>query len=152
MKKQPTAAQKEAAAARRAEMKKLAKEIAKLSEAERIALAESFGGITTIAGHSLSLHNVCMLTYQRKNITVVGGFRQWKKAGRSVMKGEHGLSIWVPCNRKKDDGDAGSEGDADSGKVFFSLGTVFDISQTQELTPKTKPEPVQAPAFEFALA
>ena len=64
---------------------------------------------------------------------MVGGFNQWKDKGRSVKKGEHGLMIWIPSIRK---GEQGSEspttGDVDKVEMRFTMGTVFDITQTEE--------------------
>jgi antirestriction protein ArdC len=75
--------------------------------------------------------------------TVVGGFQQWKRMGRMVRKGEKGLAIWFPRMRAAaDDGGerrlvAGvSDGEDDDGEKMemkFMLGTVFDISQTEEV-------------------
>jgi hypothetical protein len=57
---------------------------------------------------------------------MVGGFNQWITAGRAVRKGEHGLSLWIPCQGK-------SESDDEPGETYFRMGTVFDIEQTAEI-------------------
>ena len=123
-KRQPTEAQKAKAAERRATMRKLAGTVSAMSKEERDAIAARFG-VVTIEGRTLSPFNAAMVWSQNPAATVVGGFRQWLKAGRAVCKGQHGMSIWVPCERKSDD-DTPDE-------TFFVLGTVFDVSQTQEV-------------------
>lgn len=74
---------------------------------------------------------------ERADLTVVAGFRQWIKAGRCVCKGEHGLTIWVPVGGKKAvriEEQGSNESETQEDGVSFVLGTVFDISQTRELT------------------
>jgi len=121
-----TVEQKAAAKARRERMTGLARRISKMGEAERDALARSCS-VVTIEGHGLSMHNQCMLALQIPSATVVGGFRQWKRAGRLVRKGEHGGAIWVPLGKRTN---GVVEGDVE----HFALVTVFDVSQTQEAT------------------
>lgn len=58
--------------------------------------------------------------------TVVGGYRQWQRAGRQVQKGEHGSIIWFPRMSKNE------ETDTEELKGFM-LATVFDVSQTKEI-------------------
>ena len=76
----------------------------------------------------MSVNNTILMLMQRPdNIpTVVGGFKQWLKAGRCVQKGEHGMMIWYPSSRKKEADDTEEE-------TRFFVGTVFDIAQTAEL-------------------
>ena len=111
---------------RRARLREIASQVAKMSDEQRAALAARVS-ITTIEGRSLSMHNQCLLAYQIPSATIVGGFKQWIKAGRAVMKGQHGSVIWVPIGRK----------DKETGEIQertgFVLGNVFDVSQTQEI-------------------
>jgi len=109
---------------KRERMRSIAQKIASLTDDQRTALAQSLP-LTTIEGHQLSMHNACMVAMQMQNATVVGGYRQWLKAGRQVRKGEHAICIWVPCSRAKK-----SDDDTDQEKPLFILGSVFDISQT----------------------
>jgi hypothetical protein len=136
MRKQPTAEQKARAAERRDKFRALAKLLTEMSDGERAALIDRAGSVVTIEGRPLSFHNTCMLAMQNPAVTVVGGFAQWKRAGRSVRKGERGLGIWVPVGGGKDDGSgSGVAVDADGkdsvGRVRFVMGTVFDIAQTE---------------------
>ena len=43
--------------------------------------------------HSYSFGNLMLIGAQAPNATRVAGFRTWKKLGRSVRKGEHGIAI-----------------------------------------------------------
>lgn len=106
--------------------RKLAATISKMSDTERAAMAARMP-VVTVEGRTLSVFNCCLVSTQCPSATVVGGFKQWLAAGRAVRKGEHGYSIWVPCGKKGDGEQAEGE------KPFFMLGTVFDVSQTQEI-------------------
>lgn len=125
-----TQEQIEKAKARRQKLREIAGRIAKMSDAEKSALVQDWP--TTIEGHRLSMCNALMIALQG-GATVVGGFQQWKRAGRRVMKGGKSVGIWVPIGtNKKADADTGEithEGE----KVGFVFGTVFDISQTVPL-------------------
>ena len=103
----------------------LASRMAKLSDAERIAVAERLPVVLTVEGHPLSVRNSILLHWQSPAApTLVGGFKQWIGAGRCVRKGEKALYILHPCARKQD-----SDGD-DKADVWFREAAVFDISQT----------------------
>lgn len=96
-----------------------------MSDEQRAALAARVS-VVTIEGRQLSPHNQCLIALQVPAATIIGGFRQWIKAGRVVMKGQHGAVIWVPIGRKDKDGEL-------TEKTGFVLGSVFDVSQTQEI-------------------
>lgn len=128
MKKTLTPEQTAKRDARRAAFQALAKRIASMTPTAREALA-SQSPIVNVEGRMLSSFNQCMIAMQLPAATVVGGFRQWLKAGRAVMKGQHGASIWVPCGAKTAD----ASGEQSTEKTFFTAGTVFDVSQTAEI-------------------
>lgn len=127
----PTPEQAAASLERRTKMKSLARTIAAMTPGERMKLFAKHP-VVTIEGRALSMFNTCLLISQSECVTVVGGFNQWRAAGRSVRKGERGLAIWIPIRAKEDplrqDGEMSS---ADEAK--FMLGTVFDVSQTDEI-------------------
>ena len=107
---------------------RIRKTLSEMTEEQRRAVADKFG-IVTVEGHLLTAHNQCFLVAQSQiNFTIVGGFQQWKKAGRSVRKGEHGFLILVPSKLKQADN---SEMMSDEEDVHFFTATVFDISQTE---------------------
>jgi hypothetical protein len=101
-----------------------------MSEAERVELSNQLGSLRTIEGRPLSFKNSALLYFQRKGVSIVGGFQQWKKAGRIVRKGEKALAIFCPASRKAEEGQP-----AEDSSLFFFTGSVFDISQTEPLTP-----------------
>ena len=106
---------------------RIRKTLSEMTEEQRQAVADKFG-IVTVEGHLLTPHNQCFLVAQSEiNFSIVGGFQQWKKAGRIVRKGEHGFLIFVPFKAKQEDN---SEMISDEEDVHFFTATVFDISQT----------------------
>lgn len=127
MKRKLTAEQEAKRDERKAKFQALSKRLAAMPKEERDKVSAEAGTVVTIEGHGLSARNTILCYWQRQGVTMVGGFRQWIRAGRCVRKGEHGLSILVPC---------GGGTDKDTGeteKTFFVGGTVFDVSQTEEL-------------------
>ena len=132
MRRKATPEQIAKAKEKRAKVRDIAKKIAAMSETERAAMVQNWP--TTIEGHALSAKNACLIAYQTlggQGATVLGGFRQWKKAGRFVRKGEGGMSIWIPLMRKTKDAN-GDEINEEGERPNFGLATVFDISQTEE--------------------
>ena len=106
---------------------RIRKTLSEMSEENRQAIADKYG-IVTVEGHLLTPHNQCFIVAQSEiNFSIVGGFQQWKKAGRIVRKGEHGFLIFVPSKTKQEN----SEMISDDGNVHFFTATVFDISQTE---------------------
>ena len=129
--KKVTEEQKAKSVEKRERMRELGKKISEMSPEQREQLAAK-AGIHTIEGRPLSSYNSCMLLAQsvgRVCPSIIGGFRQWKKADRFVMKGEHGYCIWIPKSKKESDPEDMPQ-DEEQGKTSFFLGTVFDISQT----------------------
>jgi hypothetical protein len=120
---------------RKKKFSELAKALKGLSEDQKIDMIIKHSIVNT-EGKSLSGNNVCLMLLQQPGTipTIVGGYRQWQKAGRQVSKGQHGMMIWYPSSKKNEDGE-------DEETRFF-VGTVFDISQTEE---KAKP-PATTPA------
>lgn len=145
MKKHLTEEQKARALERRERFKTLCKKLAAMSDGERAQLTSAIGAVVTCEGRALSLTNTLLLLLQRgrNGVSMVGGFRQWKKAGRYVRKGESGNGIWIPTGARKSEMPAleGSEmslrelaeaGESGSSRRFL-VGTVFDISQTEAM-------------------
>lgn len=155
-----TPAQEAARDARRAKFKTLWKQVSAMPECERILIANKLG-LVTCDGHALSPGNQYLIFLQNNAASVLGGFRQWQKHGRRVKKGEHGAMIWVPCGSgKKATGEATPASQTDGaaepgagGDSFFVVGTMFDISQTEEMKPgsfspempEAQPEPAAEP-------
>lgn len=134
--KQLTEDQQRAKEERRAKFRAMVKQIGNMPEAERTAFMGKVGSILTADGGAISgLTNTMLLVMQFPAVSVVGGFRQWLKHGRAVRKGEHGAMIWVPIGKAKGE-TVMTEAQPESGEpdeTRFIIGTVFDISQTQEI-------------------
>lgn len=109
--------------------REIAKQLAAMDEAERDALAAKLMQPVTIEGHAVSLKNTMLLFTQRMaGATVIGGFKQWLKAGRIVRKGESALWIYAPCVRKVE-----LDNGAEAKETRFRLVPVFDVAQTDEM-------------------
>lgn len=125
--------------ARRAKFRELSKRIAAMSPEQRATLCARMPAIVTVEGRALSPFNSCLVVSQRESVTIVGGFRQWIAHGRSVRKGEHGMQIWIPCGGGKivpgpdASGEAEPAADGEGTDRRFIVGTVFDVTQTQEI-------------------
>jgi hypothetical protein len=125
--KQATPEQIERAKARRAKTRELAQRISKMSDAERVALVQDWP--TTIEGHRVSLKNACLIAFQG-GASVIGGFDQWRKAGRRVKKGGQSVQIFVPLGIRRLNAEPDGEPDAES-PTGFTVASVFDITQTE---------------------
>ena len=146
-KRKLTPEQEAAKAERKAAFDGLVKRLAGMNATERDKWAAEAGTVVTIEGHVLSPRNTVLCYFQRDGVSMVGGFRQWIKAGRCVRKGEKGFSILVPCTggKRGKKADAGHTGDGDApARVFFMARTVFDISQTAPVEEKAATEAPQA--------
>jgi hypothetical protein len=112
-------------------VKKVRELLSSLTEAQRAELL-SDAQITTIEGHPLSANNTVALLLQGCKDPVIGGFHQWKRAGRCVRKGSVGFIIWIPSKRKAPDLDEFEEPEP----TRFYPATVFAQAQTDVLPPK----------------
>ena len=133
---------------RKARFNELCANIKKMGDGEKANWLREAGAVITIEGHALSPRNTILCYFQRPGVTMVGGFRQWLNKGRCVRKGEHGLSILVPCSHTS----KSETGEETTGDTFFVAGTVFDVTQTDELeTANTATNPAET-VLEFALS
>lgn len=124
-------------AEKKARIKAIREKLANLSPDQRQEIA-SKGIVQTVEGRQLSLHNTILLQIQANGkASVVGGYQQWRTAGKQVRKGEHGYTIWFPSAKKTEDGEE---------KTVFFAGTVFDISQVDSISTE-QPQPI-TPALE----
>jgi hypothetical protein len=94
------------------------------------------------AGELLPLNNLLLIAAQRPDSRQVAGFTTWKRLGRSVKKGEHGIAILAPVisRRKHTEAPEGTRRNAsakpgdvelDDSVVGFRGAYVFDASQTE---------------------
>ena len=85
--------------------------------------------------------NQAFLLAQMPTATDVRPFKAWKAAGRSVIKGEKALRVWIPKRGKAIPTEiAAATGTAseETMREYFVRGPVFDISQTQPTKPNAK--------------
>jgi hypothetical protein len=75
---------------------------------------------------------------QLKSATIVGGFGQWKRAGRVVSKGSKALGIWVPLKPRTSATTPDPTPDEKKPTFRFTFGNVFDISQTEPMKQEAK--------------
>jgi len=136
----PTTEQKAKAAERRERFRALAKQVADMPEEARAQILMRVGAVLTCDGRQLSLTNTMLLVSQCPTVSLVGGFRQWIKAGRAVRKGEHGHMIWVPLKPRDEasvpapvEPNGHARAKETESEMHFMVGTVFDVSQTQEI-------------------
>jgi hypothetical protein len=144
--KTPNPEQQAAKLARRERFKAIVKQVAEMTDGQRVALTQSVGAVLSVDGRAMSLHNTCLLITQYPGVSLVGGFRQWLAQGRCVQKGQHGLMIWVPVRRKskavEETGDSEAEDrESQESQPGFIVGTVFDVKQPEALKEES-PSPV----------
>lgn len=80
--------------------------------------------------HRYSWHNSMLILMQRPDATQVAGFRAWKKLGRHVCKGEHGIGILAPCPFKRSETDPETGEETEHSGIYFKVVSVFDLAQT----------------------
>jgi hypothetical protein len=136
-KRELTAEQKQKSAERKEKLKALCASLRAMPKEQREALAMKCAAVITCEGRALSVHNQCMVAVQNPFATVIGGFNQWRKLGRSVRKGEHGLVIWAPAGESGGDSElqppADGDGEKEKQRKRFLLVTMFDVAQTEEI-------------------
>ena len=126
--RKPTAAQIEAADAKRAEiLGKLADGIDALSDSAEwqrwLDVQSRF--------HNYSFGNCLLILSQMPTASRVASFNKWKELGRAVSKGEHGIRIFAPSTRKVEVEREDGEKDEVRQLFGFRLVPVFDVSQTE---------------------
>jgi hypothetical protein len=164
----PTSAAHDPAARLEAVHERLTAAIADLTSAENWQLMLR----TAAKLPTYSPHNVLLITSQFPQASAVAGFHTWKQLGRAVRKGERGLAILAPVQRRtstrepptqpgtsadRSTGPAAQEtaGDIDTPSsvthaalsqgrrvVGFRVVHVFDISQTDGPDLPEAPRPV----------
>jgi antirestriction protein ArdC len=76
--------------------------------------------------HRYSFSNTLLILAARPDATIVAGYNTWLKLHRYVRKGEQGIRIFVPMRTKPRDDDL-----EDKQRLFFGIGTVFALEQTE---------------------
>jgi antirestriction protein ArdC len=78
--------------------------------------------------HKYSYHNAMLILSQKPDATHVAGFQSWRKVGRFVRKGEHGIAILYPRIQAREDVETG---ETERGLSGFGVGYVFDVTATE---------------------
>jgi hypothetical protein len=149
--RKPTAAQIEAAEARRAEI------LAKLSDGiDRLTDSAEWQRYLDVQSrfHQYSFANTMLILCQRPDATRVASFKKWLELDRCVNKGETGIRIWAPRGNPKGQAEpkpgeektdepevpTSDKAEPKSYATRFVMVPVFDVAQTSgtEL-----PEPVK---------
>lgn len=93
------------------------------------------GGLS--AAHIYSQTNNVLIYLERPNATRCASYAYWKENGRQVKKGEKGIKILVPLWKKGKDGKTKTEEQkGNEAPTYYRVGHVFDVSQTEETTPR----------------
>lgn len=81
--------------------------------------------------HAYSPNNCMLIFAQRPDATRVASYTKWQSLGRSVRKGEVGISILAPC-RYRVVGEVAAKSDEESTWRLqgFKVAYVFDVTQT----------------------
>lgn len=118
-----------------------------LTESQRKTLSGMV--VYTCEGHQISETNTALVNFQKSDVSIIGGYQQWRAQNRHVKKGEKSISIWIPLTKNGNAENTGaSEEVSDNEQIRFRLQSVFDISQTEE----TKPIGILQPEYEMANA
>ena len=76
--------------------------------------------------HRYSANNTIAIYLQRPTASLVASFSDWRRKGRKVKKGEHGIKILAPHVIKDTDDDTGEI----KQRLGFHIAYCFDVSQT----------------------
>lgn len=126
-----------ASVARRAMLTELANQASAMTPEELKAFLPV--DVMTIEKKPLSPKNTYLVLNQLKTATIVGGYDQWKNAGRFVRKGAKSLGIWVPLKPRTSAATPAPNPDEEKKPAFrFTFASVFDISQTEPVQQEAK--------------
>ena len=113
--------------------KQLAKEATdELIEDVEAGKSEKLKAYLTMMGkfHRFSLGNVLLIGSQKPNASRVAGYRNWKKLGRQVKKGERAIRILAPMVRRNRRQEEQEDDEEEDPVTFFKTVYIFDVSQT----------------------
>jgi hypothetical protein len=97
---------------------------------EHLVTGDDWSAMMRVASrfHSYSASNIALIHAQRPDATRVAGYHTWKKLGRQVQKGAHGIAVIAPCPyvTKRSDNDEHEET-----RLGFRVAWVFDEADTE---------------------
>jgi hypothetical protein len=92
--------------------------------------------------HTYSFWNTVAIVRARPDATKLAGLHQWRRLGRHVRRGEHGIAILAPILRRVDRVEADNAGEeAERRCVGFKVVYVFDVGQTDGDPLRSAPTP-----------
>lgn len=119
-------------AQRTAYLKERSDKLEALSTAVNEAMESGDFDYDTLLEGRYSPRNTLLILQQIPDATVVRGYGQWQDEGRQVRRGEHGAQIFrVVKGEVPEDAPEGTKG-----RSYMKTLTVFDISQTDPMTPE----------------
>jgi antirestriction protein ArdC len=103
-------------------LEKLGKQLEQGASEQMLAYLSAMGRF-----HNYIWGNIILISLARPDASKAAGYQTWRKLGRRVKKGEHGIAIMAPIVRRKQ-----KDEDETAEEVFaFKTGYVFDVSQTE---------------------
>lgn len=86
--------------------------------------------------HTYSANNVCLILMQCPSASMVASASKWKSMERTIKKGSKAIRILIPNFYKKkiETEEKDENGDpviVEKDAVYFSIGNVFDVEQTE---------------------
>lgn len=82
--------------------------------------------------HNYSFNNALWIYLQRQDATIVASYNDWKKKfNRNVKRGAKGIKVLVPIKKNIVKENAITMEEEVYQKLFFKIGNVFDISDTE---------------------
>ncbi|MEK6884129.1 MAG: ArdC family protein, partial [Nanoarchaeota archaeon] len=112
------------------EIHNLVKELA--TETDKVKLSEKFKEYLNFMAkfHNYSWYNTFWIMAQNPKAERVAGFRKWNELKRTIRKGEHGIKILYPMRKETEKINTNGETETQE-YIYFNVGYVFDISQTE---------------------
>jgi hypothetical protein len=102
------------------------------TETDEARQSELFSAYLKMVGtfHNYSCHNTISIWSHCPNASRVAGYVAWKKLNRQVIAGSKGIPIFCPRFAKDRHTDESTGETREFQRIYFSIGYVFDISQT----------------------
>ena len=134
------------------EIENLVKELA--TETDKVKLSEKFKEYMDFMAkfHNYSWYNTFWIMAQSPQAERVAGFRKWNELKRTIKKGEHGIRIIYPIKREFEKINGNGEAELQE-HIFFNVGYVFDIKQTEgKELPRIESPSVEGDNYEYLLS
>jgi len=133
------------------EIENLIKELA--TETDKVKLSEKFKEYLNFMAkfHNYSWYNTFWIMAQNPQAERMAGFKKWNELKRTIKKGEHGIKILYPMFKEVERKTI--EGIKKEQQVYFNVGYVFDIKQTEgKELPTIESTSVEGDNYEYLLS